>query len=570
MTPKLLASFSPALGVTLLAVGIAPPLSAAQADGTVSAWTKISDTSGGFEGVLDDNDRFSSSVALLQDLDGDGVRELAVGARLDDDGGMDAGCVWVLFRNADGSIRAHRKISATSGDLPGEIDALDRFGVALGNLPDLDGDGIEELAIGSRLDDDGGLDRGAVYIVFPDADGSVRSYQKISQTRGGFGGVLGDQDQWGSAVAWLGDLDGDGFGELAVGGPENDRGGPNTGCVWILSLDATGFVVDERLLASGIGGLPLLDPQDRFGVSASPAGDRDGDGVADLFVGALMDDTGVNNAGALYLLLLNSDGSVREAILYGNGVNGLGDVLAEDDNLGRSVLGLGDVDGDGVRDLAGGAYVRDGDGVDRGAFFVFFLNADHSVKAWVEVGDGVGGFGAPLDDGDRIAISLASRGDLDGDGRIDVVSGAMRDDDGGMDRGAVYQLDLFGAVQAAVVTRSGAGGNPACASSLGAPRLGTDWTVALESDGTGTLLAGSAASLAGLATGFGELLIDPTPGLLVASLVAPLDGVATHAIPVPFDLSLEGFSVFTQGVELGVGAGVGVSLCNALDARLGY
>ncbi len=65
--------------------------------GTVLSHQKISDTEGGFTGILDNNDTFGRSVASLGDLDGDGVSDLAVGAFWDDDGGTDRGAVWVLF-----------------------------------------------------------------------------------------------------------------------------------------------------------------------------------------------------------------------------------------------------------------------------------------------------------------------------------------------------------------------------------------------------------------------------------------------------------------------------------------
>lgn len=67
--------------------------------GTVLSHQKISDTQGNFTGILD-NDYFGFSVASLGDLDGDGVTDLAVGARKDDDGGTDRGAVWVLFLGA--------------------------------------------------------------------------------------------------------------------------------------------------------------------------------------------------------------------------------------------------------------------------------------------------------------------------------------------------------------------------------------------------------------------------------------------------------------------------------------
>ena len=79
---------------------------------------------------------------------------------------------------------------------------------------------------------------GAVWMLLLKSDGTVKSHQKISDTEGGFTGGLDDDDWFGVAgVASLGDLDGDGRGDLAVGAPHDDDGGANRGAVWILFLD---------------------------------------------------------------------------------------------------------------------------------------------------------------------------------------------------------------------------------------------------------------------------------------------------------------------------------------------
>src|SRR5262245_36543918 len=174
---------APAIVAAALALGAAP---AAQI-GTVKCERKISALSGGFEGDLDPLDRFGVSVESLGDLDGDGDRELAVGAYQDDDGGVDQGAVWILFPDAAGDVASEQKISATAGGFAGDLDPTDFFGGDLAPIGDLDDDGIPDLAVGAAGDD--GL-RGAVWILFLNADGTVRHEQKIDDTAGGFGGVL--------------------------------------------------------------------------------------------------------------------------------------------------------------------------------------------------------------------------------------------------------------------------------------------------------------------------------------------------------------------------------------------
>ncbi len=138
--------------------------------GTVASEAKISETAGGFGGVLDGGDSFGRSLCALGDLDGDGTQELAVGARADDDGSLDQGAVWILFLNADGTVASETKISETSGGFGGALDANDAFGTTVAPLGDLDGDGIEDLAVGAIGDDDGGGEQGAVWILFLEGD----------------------------------------------------------------------------------------------------------------------------------------------------------------------------------------------------------------------------------------------------------------------------------------------------------------------------------------------------------------------------------------------------------------
>ena len=132
-----------------------------------------------------------------------------------DDGGNARGAVWILFLNVDTTgrdpivtVKSHHKISDTSGDLPpGALDFTDNFGTSVAALGDLDGDGVGDLAVGAWHDDDGGTDRGAVWILFLNADGTVNSHQKISSTAGG-GPPLNNGDDFGSGVDSLCDLDG--------------------------------------------------------------------------------------------------------------------------------------------------------------------------------------------------------------------------------------------------------------------------------------------------------------------------------------------------------------------------
>ena len=120
----------------------------------------------------------------LGDLDGDGVEDLAVGAGGDDDGAHDTGAVWLLFLDPNGGVKSHAKISDVA---PGAAPALasgDNFGRGVTALEDLDGDGVIELAVGSRLDDDGARSTGATWIFFLDPNGVAKSNVKLSEASG--------------------------------------------------------------------------------------------------------------------------------------------------------------------------------------------------------------------------------------------------------------------------------------------------------------------------------------------------------------------------------------------------
>jgi hypothetical protein len=343
------------------------------ADGTVASEAKISETEGGFGGVLDSSDSFGYSLAALGDLDGNGTADLAVGAPFDGDGGFSQGAVWILFLNADGTVAAHTKISETAGGFGGELDLVDNFGVSVAALGDLDQDGIEDLAVGASGDDDGGFAQGAVWILFLNADGSVSSETKIS------GSLAFDPgDYFGSSLATLGDLDGDGLQDLAVGAVGDDDDPLPTlvsqGAVYILFLNTDGTPASGSKISETAGGFGGdLDPEEFFGCSVAALGDLDGDGVEDLGVGARFDSDGGFGRGAVWVLFLNADGTVASETKLSATVGGLEGDLTPFGNFGWSLAALGDLDGDGVRDLAVGAIDGEPDLDRQGALWILFL-----------------------------------------------------------------------------------------------------------------------------------------------------------------------------------------------------
>src|SRR5262249_463258 len=143
------------------------------------------------------------------------------------------------------------KISSIAGGFTGVLDNLDEFGGAVAWLGDLDGNGpsVAALAVGAAFDDDGSGDPGPVWILFLSSSGAVSSYTKISDLVTLPGQPLDGGDQFGSGLAWLGDLDGEmgpSAGALAVGSPFDDDGPPGAvdrGAVYILFLSSSGTVL---------------------------------------------------------------------------------------------------------------------------------------------------------------------------------------------------------------------------------------------------------------------------------------------------------------------------------------
>jgi hypothetical protein len=185
---------------------------------------------------------------------------------------------------------------------------------------------------------------------------------------------------------------------------------------------------------------PTLAPSDLYGISTTGIGDVDGNGVPDFVVGAPGDDTGGTNRGAVYVTLMNSDGSAKSSVKIASELNG-GPSLADNDYFGVRIASLGDLDGDGITDIAVGAYEEaNGDTGRSGSVYIIRLLSDGTAKSFTRIAGSLNG-GPMLSDGDGFS-SVASLGDLDGDGVVDLAVGAPGADVAIADQGLVYILHL--------------------------------------------------------------------------------------------------------------------------------
>ncbi len=267
-------------------------------------------------------DRCGWSLAACPDMDGDGLRDLLVGVEKTDLGEDNCGSVQVFS-----SATLERLVRAEGlGD-----ESL--LGSSCSAIGDLDGDGVPEFAGGAFNDSTAaeGVSGSGYAAVFSGANGDV-----LHAWRG-----TAANDHLGFALEDVGDLNGDGLSEIAVGG--NQSG-------WVGDHYGPGFV----RLYSGRDGKLLAELRgealgDQFGWALERAGDRDGDGLSEILVGApssvaVSKELVSERPGRIYLLS-GADGSVLR-MLKG---------FAEDDQFGASVAVVGDVDGDGLAEVLVGA-----------------------------------------------------------------------------------------------------------------------------------------------------------------------------------------------------------------------
>lgn len=372
-------------------------------------FVRIEEGSGGFIADLDAGDRFSRDHDVIGDVNGDGVLDIIIGARSDDDGGTDAGAAYIVFMNNDGTVQANQKISALEGGFNETLLENNFFGYGVAGIGDYDNDNVPDIAVSAPASGNR-----ALYIIHLNRDGTVKSYVKNS-------------DIIAQGLSAIGDLNNDGKIDLVACDPNSDLGGSNRGSISILFFNDNSEVITNNIvtISSDTGGFGEgLENNDRFGGrEVAMLGDIDNDGTQEMAVGAFMSDGG---KGAIWILSLDPNNyNVVSKLKITEGLNGFNESLVTDVNpngtagaqFGHAMCAAGDLNGDGIIDLISGANQQG-----LGDAYVLYLNSDKTVKTYTKIDELEGGFNLVFDAGteERFSRSLSFIGDLRGDGSMAV------------------------------------------------------------------------------------------------------------------------------------------------------
>jgi hypothetical protein len=347
-------------GKTYLYHGGASGLSAS------SSWTAVGEAS---------TDYFGYSVATAGDVNGDGYSDVVVGSY------GHTGFIGKAYLYVGGASGLEASSSWTAD---GEATS-DDFGLRVATAGDVNGDGYSDVVVGASGNSSSA---GKAYLYPGGASGlsSSTSWTAVGEAVDNF---------FGGSVATAGDVNGDGFSDVVVGASGNSG---TTGKAYLYLGGADHLSVKASWTPTGEAA------SDQFGVSVATAGDVNGDGYADVVVGAPGESAFTGKA---YLFLGEAGGLAADSSWIAVGE-------AEDDNFGASVATAGDVNGDGYSDVVVGAYGNDSS---FGKAYLYHGGVGGlSLSAtWTAVGEAVDNW---------FGYSVATAGDVNGDGYSDVVVGA--------------------------------------------------------------------------------------------------------------------------------------------------
>ena len=359
-------------------------------------------------------------IAPAGDVNGDGAEDFIVGAIRNNPGtGAQAGAAYLVNGPITGTFTG-RIGTLADATLRGEA-AGDLAGRGVTGLGDVDGDGFDDILVAALNNDTGATNAGKAYLVLGPISGTVNLSAADARLWGNSANMVFAE------VAPAGDMNNDGRPDFLVGAQADDVAGTDAGAVYLFNSPwtASGSVATLGIRITG------ANAGDGLGASNWSAGDVDGDGFDDFVVGALGEDSGVADAGAVYV--------VYGPVTSGGSISSLADGVRYGEEAGArigqqvSVAGAGDTDGDGLDDLIVGSQDDDDGAENAGAAYVLrgpvtgsasLATADAKLLGWTP--------------GDYVGDAVNGPGDIDGDGFDDLLIGSGYADFGATNGGAVY------------------------------------------------------------------------------------------------------------------------------------
>jgi Ca2+-binding RTX toxin-like protein len=352
-----------------------------------------------------------NAVSSAGDINGDGIDDLIIGAYKANANGPRSGKAYVVFGNrglTSGTLNLS-DLNGSNGFVLNGVNPNDQAGNAVSNIGDVNGDGIDDLIIGTKSFFDSN-NPAKSYVVFGRSSG-FRASLNLSSLDGSNGFTLNGispGDLMGASASGAGDINNDGIDDLVIGGSQTyvvfGRGSSGFGSIFSLSSlnGSNGFILS-------VGGNAV-----------SNGGDINGDGIDDLIVGNSSASPSEDGSGQSYIVFGRSTGfASRFDLSTLNGSNGfILNGIGEFDFSGTSVSGAGDINGDGIDDLIVGA---DGAGQ---SYVVFGSSTGFSSSLNLASLNGSNGFILKGRLGESVGFSVSKAGDVNDDGLDDLLIGA--------------------------------------------------------------------------------------------------------------------------------------------------